>query len=150
VRLQVPPLRARVEDVPVLVRQFAKEICGAEPQFRDEDFARAVARDYAGNVRELRTLIVKALQVEAAPPVLPRSGVARAKAALVMPLNARPKPPPPKVARDRLVEFFERDWYQQLYDRHRGDLNEVARELNCPRKEAVRILKQNGVQVSEK
>lgn len=150
VRLQVPPLRARVDDIPLLVRQFAKEICGVEPQFRDEDFARVVAREYPGNVRELRALVVKALQVEAAPPVLPRAGVARARAALVMPLNARPKPPPPKVARDRLVEFFERDHYQGLYDRHRGDLNELARELNCARKDAVRLLKQYGVQVSEK
>lgn len=150
VRLQVPPLSARTEDIPLLVRQFSREICGAEPQFRDDDFARAVARDYPGNVRELRGLIVKALQVEAAPPTLPKAGVARARAALVMPLNAKPKPPPPKVARDRIVEFFERDRLQSLYDRLGGDLNELARELNCPRKEVVRVLKQHGVQVAEK
>lgn len=150
VRLLVPSLSARVDDIPMLIRQFAREICGAEPQFRDEDFARAVAREYPGNVRELRGLIVKALQVETAPPVLPKAGAARARAALVMPLNARPKPPPPKVARDRIVEFFERDRLQVLYDRLGGDLNELARELNCPRKEVLRFLKAQGVQVAEK
>jgi pSer/pThr/pTyr-binding forkhead associated (FHA) protein len=150
VRLLVPSLSARVDDIPMLIRQFAREICGAEPQFRDEDFARAVAREYPGNVRELRGLIVKALQVETAPPVLPKAGAARARAALVMPLNARPKPPPPKVARDRIVEFFERDRLQVLYDRLGGDLNELSRELNCPRKEVLRFLKAQGVQVAEK
>lgn len=150
VRLQVPSLRARTEDIPLLVKQFAREICGAEPQFRDEDFQRVVSRDYPGNVRELRSLVLKALQVEAAPPQLPRAGAARARAALVMPLNARPKPPPPKVAHDRLVEFFEKDWHQRLLERHRGDVNEVARELNCARKDAIRLLKAMGIAVNEK
>lgn len=150
VRLQVPPLAERTEDIPVLIRQFSREICGAEPEFRDEDFARAIARAYPGNVRELRGLVVKALQVEAAPPTLPKAGLARARAALVMPLNARPKPPPPKVARDRIVEFFERDHLQSMYNRMGGELNELARELELPRKEVVRLLKQHGVQVAEK
>lgn len=150
VRLQVPTLAERTEDIPLLVRQFSKEICGAEPEFRDEDFAWAMARSYPGNVKELRSLIVKALQVEAAPPTLPKAGVARARAALVMSLNARPKPPPPKVARDRIVEFFERDRLQSLHDRLGGDLNDLARELNRPRKDVVRLLRQYGVQLTEK
>ena len=33
VRIVVPPLRARAEDIPLLVRQFAREVCGAELDF---------------------------------------------------------------------------------------------------------------------
>jgi DNA-binding NtrC family response regulator len=150
VRILVPPLRAHTEDIPLLVRQFAREICGAEPLFEPGDLDRMVDREYLGNVRELRQMIIKALQMEVTPPALPREGAARARAALVMPLNARPKPPSPKVARDRLVEWFERDWITTLHARFGGNLNELARETGVPRKELVKKLKDWKVQVSEK
>lgn len=150
VRILVPPLRAHTEDIPLLVRQFAREICGAEPLFEPGDLDRMVDREYLGNVRELRQMIIKALQMEVTPPALPREGVARARAALVMPLNARPKPPSPKVARDRLVEWFERDWITGLHARLGGNLNELARETGVPRKELVKKLKDWKVPVSEK
>lgn len=150
VRLTVPPLAQRIEDIPTLVRQFAREVCGAEPEFRPNDFDRMMQREYPGNVKELRQMVVKALQVDAAPPMLPREGVARARAALVMPLNARPKPPPPKVARDRLVEFFENDWVARLHTRHHGNVNEISREVNLPRRETIKLLKRLGLPSPEK
>lgn len=145
VRLHVPPLRERMEDVPMLVQQFCRDICGAEAQLRPEDFDRMVRREYPGNVRELRQLVAKALQVESAPLPLPKTGVARARAALVMPLNARPKPPHPKVARDRLVEFFEKDWLEGLMKKASGNPGEVAKELNIPRREAIKLLKKHSI-----
>ncbi len=145
VRVVIPPLRSRTEDIPLLVRQFAKEVCGAELEFDTHDFDRLLAREYTGNVRELRALVVRALQVDAAPPQLPKSGRERARAALVMPLNARPKPPPPKVARDRLVEFFERDHVEQTHKRLQGNVAEIARALGMPRREVIKTLKRYGL-----
>ncbi|MBL8601223.1 MAG: sigma 54-dependent Fis family transcriptional regulator [Myxococcales bacterium] len=144
VRLPVPTLQVRREDIAHLVRQFAKEICGVEPEFEPSDFDRMVAREYPGHVRELRELVVKALQVEQSVPQLPKTGAARARAALVMPLNARPKPPPPKVARDRLLEFFERDAYAQLLAQHDNNYNDVARELAVSRRDLLKKLKSLG------
>lgn len=145
VRLRVPALSERIEDIPMLVQQFCRDICGAEAQLRPEDFDRIAQRDYPGNVRELRQLIAKALQVEVTAPPLPKSGIARARAALVMPLNARPKPPHPKVARDRLVEYFEKDWLMGLMKRADNNVSEVARELNLPRREAIKLLKKHSI-----
>jgi DNA-binding NtrC family response regulator len=150
VRIVLPPLRERMEDVALLVRQFAREICGTEPPLGPAELSRIVSREYPGNVRELRQLVARALQAGAAAPVLPRQGVARARAALVMPLNARPKPPEPTVARERLVEFFEKDWVLGLHAKHHGNLTEVSRESAIARKELVRRLKSWGVAASEK
>ena len=150
VRILIPPLRERMEDVALLVRQFAREICGTEPPLGPAELSRIVAREYPGNVRELRQLVARALQTDAAAPVLPRQGMARARAALVMPLNARPKPPEPSVARERLVEYFERDWVMGLHAKHRGNLAEVSRETAIARKELVRRLKAWGVAAGEK
>ncbi len=150
VRVQVPPLRARIEDIPMLVRQFAREICGAEPSLHPGDLDRAVAREYPGNVRELRQLVARALQTDSPTPVLPQKGAARARAALVMPLNARPKPPDPSVARDRLVEFFDRDWLMGAYARLNNNLNDLSRESGIARKDLVKKLRAWGVTVNER
>ncbi len=150
VRVRLPPLRERVEDIPLLVRQFAREICGTEPPLGPGDLDRVLARAYPGNVRELRQLVGRALQPEAAAPVLPREGIARARAALILPLNARPKPPTPAAARERLVDFFEKDWLTGLLQKHEGNLNELAKETGIPRKELVRRLKAWGVAVTDR
>jgi DNA-binding NtrC family response regulator len=145
VRLPVPPLTARREDIPMLVAQFARECCGAEVRFSPGDLEPLMTREFPGNVRELKQLVQAALQGEVVPRVLPRAGVARARAALLMPLNSRPKPPNPKAARDRLVQHFERERLQVLLARHAGDLGEVARALGLPRKELLKLLKKHNL-----
>jgi DNA-binding NtrC family response regulator len=131
VRILVPPLRARAEDIPLLVRQFAREVCGAELDFENHDFDRLLAREYPGNVRELRQLIGKALQVDAPPLQLPKSGLARARAALVMPLNARPKPP------------------QRLVDRT-GDVATAAKEAGLQKKDFLAELDRLKIAIEKK
>jgi DNA-binding NtrC family response regulator len=95
-------------------------------------------------------LIGKALQVDAPPLQLPKSGLARARAALVMPLNARPKPPPPAVARDRLVEFFEREWYASRLAACHNNYSEMARALALPRRELLKRMKALGFSVPDR
>ncbi len=146
VRIAVPPLAVRMEDVPLLVRWFAREVCGVEPAFEDVDFRHVMARSYPGDVKELRQLVVKALASEPSPrAMLPREGIARARAALVLPLNARPKPPDPKAARDRLLDAFERDWLLRAYARCAGDLGELSRDTGLPRAEVHKLLKKHGI-----
>lgn len=135
VRVAVPPLRQRLEDVPLLVKNFIREIAQVDPSFEDGDFATAIARDYPGNVKELRKIVAKALQAEpVARTMLPSAGLARAKAALLLPLNARPKPPDAGTARQRVLDAFSLDWMQRLIDRT-GDVALAAKEAGLGKKE---------------
>jgi DNA-binding NtrC family response regulator len=146
VRIGVPSLDVRMDDVPLLVRQFAREVCGVEPTFEDADFRHVLARPYPGGVKELRQIVVKALANEPSPrAMLPRAGIARARAALVLPLNARPKPPDPKAARDRLLETFERDWLQRLFARFLGDAGEIGREIGLAKVDVQKLLKKHSI-----
>jgi DNA-binding NtrC family response regulator len=70
VRVNVPPLRERLEDVPLLARRFADEISqrlgrGA-PALQPETLARLRAYPWPGNVRELRNVIERALILDPA------------------------------------------------------------------------------------
>jgi DNA-binding NtrC family response regulator len=59
--IQVPALRERREDIPLLAKAFAEEICrlnGMPPRrFTEEALRKLQAMDWSGNVRELRNTV---------------------------------------------------------------------------------------------
>jgi len=64
-RIQVPPLRDRSEDIPLLARQFASEIAARlgrpRADLEPEAIAQLRAYSWPGNVRELRNAVERAL-----------------------------------------------------------------------------------------
>ena len=61
--LQVPPLRARMDDVPLLANTFLEELSRehARPsRFSPEAMQRLCGHDWPGNVRELRNVVIRA------------------------------------------------------------------------------------------
>ncbi len=61
VRIELPPLRERTEDLPILVQHFMKEFAekmnSDEKQIDRDALARLLEYDYPGNVRQLRNII---------------------------------------------------------------------------------------------
>jgi transcriptional regulator with GAF, ATPase, and Fis domain len=84
VHVRVPPLRERREDIPLLVGRFLEKfkVSGEEPALTDEARACLMAHDYPGNVRELETIIRRAvlfakqgkIGIEALPPSVTKAG----------------------------------------------------------------------------
>jgi len=84
VHVRVPPLRERREDIPLLVGRFLEKfkVSGEEPALTDEARACLMAYDYPGNVRELETIIRRAvlfarqgkIGIEALPPSVTKAG----------------------------------------------------------------------------
>jgi hypothetical protein len=72
VPIDVPPLRERPEDIPVLARHFLRQLTSAgEPPVLGPDALTALlAHPWRGNVRELRNVIERALAFSPAPDVL--------------------------------------------------------------------------------
>ena len=93
IRLRLPPLRERLEDIPVLAKFFlqrsAKDLGVDAKQFSEPALARLLRFDYPGNVRQLenicRWLSVMApsqrIDEDDLPPELQRVGVASAASA---------------------------------------------------------------------
>ena len=65
ITIEVPPLRARIEDLPALVtsavRRFAAGFSIAPPEIDDSFYARLAEHSWPGNVRELLNLIERLL-----------------------------------------------------------------------------------------
>jgi two-component system, NtrC family, nitrogen regulation response regulator GlnG len=69
--IALPPLRERIDDIPLLARHFAK-LLGAQPEaLADETVAAMQRRSWYGNARELRNAVEHALVVARSGPVLP-------------------------------------------------------------------------------
>lgn len=76
VPMNVPPLRDRQSDIPVLIETFLEEACRAYDQplkrVDAETMERLISHPWPGNVRELRNLIQRLVVTTAGPSILPR------------------------------------------------------------------------------
>jgi len=77
IRLRMPPLRERKEDIPLLAQHFleiySKELGKQIKKISHEAELRLLAYDYPGNVRELENIIERAAALEHHDAILPES-----------------------------------------------------------------------------
>jgi two-component system response regulator AtoC len=147
VRIELPPLRVRRDDVPLLVAHFVARFAtryGVAPKtVTDEALDALVSYDWPGNVRELQNVIERAFALSHADTLavedLPPLGAAAA---------ARPRPqaalPPVEEGSHRLVDV-ERDAIVRALARNRGNKNAAARELGIDRQRLYRKIAKYGL-----
>lgn len=128
-RIELPPLRDRHGDVPLLIRQFVQEMGGA-PALSQEIATRFAEYTWPGNIRELRNLVARYVALGADDvDVMPQS-LAPATSAQHGPdwldaLVAQGTPFP--VARRRTLEEFERRYVAAILARHGGNVSQAAK-----------------------
>jgi DNA-binding NtrC family response regulator len=140
-RVEVPPLRARREDIPLLVRHFAD---AAALALDERTMARLVEHPWPGNVRELKNAVERwkagAEPLGARP--LPQGGeVAEAER------RATSLDEPFLLQKERLVAAFERDYAARLLEACGGNLAEGARLAGVTRMAIVKLLGRYGLGV---
>ncbi|MGD2083354.1 MAG: sigma 54-interacting transcriptional regulator [Chromatiales bacterium] len=133
VLLELPPLRERREDIPLLANHFLRELRGADTgparSFAPEAMELLVAAPWPGNVRQLRN-IVEHVCVLATGPIIPPSLVQKA-------LRRKPDDLLPFAeARER----FERDYLVRLLQITEGNVSQAARLAGRNRTEFYKLL----------
>jgi transcriptional regulator with GAF, ATPase, and Fis domain len=138
VPISVPPLRERVDDIPLLVRHFLAG--SASPDLDIETLQKIVSRPWLGNVRELRNFVERAKML-GAPEALAMDATSRAvkKAAddgseALLDLSYRD-------ARQLALEAFERTYVLGLLARHDRDTAKVARIAGLNRSYVYKLLR---------
>ncbi len=128
VRIQIPPLRDRREDIPLLAHHFlAKHGAGSQVEgFENDALERLVENEWPGNVRELENAIESALALAPGPrlraadlPVL-RRAVGRA-------------PSPSENDLPLSLEAYERCALERALRECGGEVTEAARRLGIGR-----------------
>jgi DNA-binding NtrC family response regulator len=142
-RVQLPPLRERLEDIPLLVDTVLERM-GKPPSVLSEQ-TRALLTQYPwpGNVRELRNVVERVVNLgeEALPdmPTQPEIRVSRPRVSVDPEL-------PFKEAKEQLIEGFERDYLKSLLERCGGNISRAAREAGIARLYVRKLLKKHGLQ----
>ncbi|MDY7227376.1 sigma 54-dependent Fis family transcriptional regulator [Hyalangium rubrum] len=138
-RVMLPPLRERPEDIPLLVDTVLQRM-GRPPSALSEQ-TRAMLSQYPwpGNVRELRNVVDQVVNL--GEEALPEMAEA--------PSKQRPAGPerelPFKEAKERLIDGFERDYLKGLLERCEGNLSRAAREAGIDRVYLRKLARKHGL-----
>jgi len=143
IKITVPPLRERLDDVPLIAGRFLKrfnEQYGKRIQdISPETVMRLVRYDWPGNIRQLESVIERAVLFcsgrELTPSCLPEEFQTRAtSAAFVIP----PLLPMAEIEREAIMQTLERT---------AGNVKKSAQILRFPRPTFYRKLKKLGIKV---
>jgi len=138
IEINVPPLRERREDIPLLTAHFledcrargGKEISGISP----EAIELLTRYDWPGNVRELKNAVERAVAY-AAGPVLAAADLPSAV------LKGVELPPPNHREWKTTVERLERDYLESALAEHDGNVTRAAQALGIHRSPLQRLLR---------
>ncbi len=148
VRVVLPPLRRRPDDIPLLVRHMladaASRTGGRNLTISFETMQQLTSHPWPGNVRELRNAIERAavmssgqqleVQVDARPVPADESG---------LPLRYDL---PFKDAKARLVDAFERVYWERALATHGWNVSATARESGLHRKSLEYLVRKLGLE----
>ena len=155
ISVELPPLRERKDDVPVLVRAFLDEVserwfAGEDRTFEvtDEAMARLRTHPWPGNVRELRNTVERAASLADGPVLGPADFRVQARATTAVPSSAVAQVPqglPFKDAKQKVVDQFEIAFLSAMLEKHKGNITRSAQEAGLTRYHLRELLKRHGI-----
>ncbi len=151
-KVNVPPLRERKEDIPLLVNAFLEQVCREMglPELRMDPSALSYlsARDWQGNVRELLNF-VRRLAV-----FCPGEEIELSLVHFLDDSGDQPQPEvgtivPYKEAKARVVDEFTRTYVQELLRQTRGNISEAARMSGLERVSLQKIMRRLDIRAEQ-
>ncbi|MDB4941655.1 MAG: Response regulator of zinc sigma-54-dependent two-component system [Labilithrix sp.] len=169
VSVRVPPLRDRLEDIPLLVRGFLASlgVRDASRLFSPPVIEEMQLHDWPGNVRELKNYVERSIVLDDVPPPSRKSGTMRALGAPIdaptpdarLELSGEAEPPrsvaPPgdmpfRLAKEAAVAAFEKAYLGPLLERCNGNVSQAARAAKMDRMYLHQLAQKYGFRVGRK
>jgi len=148
VQLELPPLRRRMEDVPLLAEFFlARSAAESDSPARRLDGAalqELSAHDWPGNVRELDNVVRRAV-------ALAERDVIAADDLVIGPLSRRTggaefdTGAPFRDYKNAVLEHYEKRYLEEVLEASRGNVSEAARRSGISRQHLFTLLKRYGL-----
>ncbi|MEM6843150.1 MAG: sigma-54 dependent transcriptional regulator [Bacteroidota bacterium] len=126
VEVQIPPLRERVDDIPLLTQyfleQYADKYQKSVSSTPDKTITYLMGYSWPGNIRELQHAIERAVILSNKAELLPEDF----NLGEAINLSADEEPP-------KTLDENERNFIKQALDRHQGNITHTAKELGITR-----------------
>jgi transcriptional regulator with GAF, ATPase, and Fis domain len=140
----LPPLRERKEDVPILVQQFAEQVCAQNNwkplPFTAEAIEELKGNSWPGNVRELRNVVERLILLATGPEVT----VDTVDQALPHTLTTAPSLAGSGTLAER-AQAFEREVILAELKRHQFHVTNAAKALGLERSHLYKKAEQLGI-----
>ena len=150
--VNVPPLRERKEDIPLLVNAFLEQVCREMglPELRIDPSALSYlsACDWQGNVRELLNF-VRRMAVFCPGEEIELGLVHFLDSSSEQPQTESGTIVPYKEAKARVVDEFTRTYVQELLRQTRGNISEAARISGLERVSLQKIMRRLDIRAEQ-
>ncbi len=148
--IEVPPLRERTEDIPLLIEQFLKKLNrSSAKEVRDvhPEVLRALENyGWPGNIRELENLIERAFIIESSPVLRPESFPGDLfSRELLPPANLIHRAGNLADARQLGAAYAEKSYLREILAENRGKIAETARTAGVTPRQISKLLKKHGL-----
>jgi two-component system, NtrC family, response regulator GlrR len=161
VRIVMPPVRQRPEDMELLVRKLLRNLGASEAsaaRFCEPAFVAGLSRSaWPGNVRELRNYLERCLVFEEPMPLGEDHGAGPAVAvspSLAASATGAAAAVDPSLeyaeARRQATEAFERAYVRELLNAHGGRVSAAARAAGIGRVYLYRLMRRHGFQSDDR
>ncbi len=143
-RVELPPLRARLEDIPSLVRRMMSDLGdkNAYARVASDSLERLMRHDWPGNVRELRNVVAVAMAFNKEGPIdLAQHLAPLAQASESTPTRGRTF----QDAKRDVLARFEREYFTALYAECSGNVSEIGRRAAMERAHVRGYLRRHGI-----
>jgi DNA-binding NtrC family response regulator len=144
IRVELPPLRERLEDIPALVKKMLADLGDrtAYDRVTSQSLERLMRHDWPGNVRELRNVVAVALAFQKEGPVDLAAHIAPlVQAAETTPTRGRTF----QDAKRDVLARFEREYFTALYAECNGNVSEIGRRSAMERAHVRGYLRRHGI-----
>ncbi len=144
VRVEVPPLRLRVEDIPAIIGKMVSELgkAGDFERITHESLERLMRHDWPGNVRELRNVVAVALAFSPEGPIdLSEHLHLLSVPAETHALASRTF----QDAKKDVLNRFEREYFTVLQAETGGTVSEMGRRAAMERAHVRSYLRRHGL-----
>jgi DNA-binding NtrC family response regulator len=147
VEAHLPPLRARLEDLPELVLKFLDRAGATHVRtVGGPNLDRLAAYHWPGNIRELRNVITRAVALSAPDADFDSMAILLRPSRAAEDSAPRAKADRPfHDAKAEVVARFERDYLTDLMRRAEGNISEAARMAGVERKYLYKLLDKYGL-----
>ncbi len=150
IHIELPPLRARGDDVVLLANRFLNELL---PVNRSADGFTDAAIDclkqysWPGNIRELRNVVERAVALSREAKIdvddLPKQVREHAS-------HARPDHPPlAEISREEAIDSAEHSYLTAVMQKHEGNIAAAARQAGLSRQGMNKLLKRHAIDADD-
>jgi len=151
--INMPPLRERKEDIPLLVNhfvtKFAEETGKKVKRFTAEAMSAMICYDWPGNVRELGNAVLRAVHLAEGEVIgisdLPSKITGRSPEDTKIPRTSQKLKQAKKEAREKSIEQIERMFVLDALERNSWNVTKAAEDVGMARQNFQAMMRKYGI-----